>query len=334
MTEEKKTKKRTTGSTSKKKSTTTKKKTTSDKKNTNITEPVAQESNQSMASFADFFSIDEDDTIQSIPAVEETMELVPQSDEIAGVDLKTDPQKQGTMATKKQGQKKTTRARVKKVKKDKLGFNWFFWISFILICIPVGYFLYLLYQASLESRTPVVGTRIETEIQDYIPSNATEVLHNSISALDNVESCEVNLIVETMRITINAKDSLNAEELKLLNEEVYKMVDELLPIETYFTQHYDYKQYDLEITSYNNLESETMAIVTLVKNSKMTAYSNEDLTSPRNPQVAEELRKELEEKERQKENPDEGSTNPELEPGNLVIEEIRENINILNGNNE
>ncbi|MBR3351454.1 MAG: hypothetical protein IKG35_04995, partial [Erysipelotrichaceae bacterium] len=60
--------------------------------------------------------------------------------------------------------KKEKKAKKVKVKKDRLGFNWFFWLSFIVLMVPVCFFLYLLYSAAQETHTPIIGERINTEI--------------------------------------------------------------------------------------------------------------------------------------------------------------------------
>jgi hypothetical protein len=51
--------------------------------------------------------------------------------------------------------------KVRRKKQEKLGFNWFFWISLIVIAIPVAYFISLLIEASKESRVPILGDRIK-----------------------------------------------------------------------------------------------------------------------------------------------------------------------------
>lgn len=155
----------------------------------------------------------------------------------------------------------------KLVKREKkLGFNWFFWISLIAILIPVGYFGRLLYLASQESNVPINGDRIQDTVIYEISQQQVEEVQQVIATVEGVESCSTTLAVQTLRITINAQDSLDADGLKALLETVYEKVIEKLPEETYFTRVENVKEYDLEITAYDNLSNESPVIVSLTKN--------------------------------------------------------------------
>jgi len=208
-------------------------------------------------------------------------------------------------------------AEKKLVKREKrLGFNWFFWISFLAIVIPVAYFGRLLYLASQDSNVPINGTRIQDTVIYEINSTQVTELNEIIKTIEGVEGCNSNLAVQTLRITINANDSLDTDAIKALAEKVYNAIDEKLPIETYFTRVDNIKEYDLEITIYDNLSNESPVIVLLTKN----AASEEEkliqvLSSPVNQKVtdnvlatAEELEKE--QQQSQQENADTQSDGP------------------------
>ena len=203
-----------------------------------------------------------------------------------------------TKKTEKQASTKTT-----KVKKEKLGFNWFFWICFLLLLVPVAYFGYLLYLASQETNTPVIGDRMETDINYKINVEDLPILTQKIQGLENVEKCEVNLIVETLRVSVDAKDDLDAQALKDLSVQVYDLVNETFPVETYFTQFLDFKQYDLEVMAYNNLEAEDCILIVLNKNSQMEQYMVADLTTAKSPETVKELEEEMEKARQEAENP-------------------------------
>ena len=197
---------------------------------------------------------------------------------------------------------KTTKT--KKAKKEKLGINWFFWLVVILIIIPVGYFVKLLHDASLEGTVPVVGDRLKHNLQFVISDEQLESIRGSVGSMDNVERYEVNLIVDTLRLTVDASDDLTSDQLKEMTKNIYAIVDENAPVDTYFVQHYDYKQYDMEINAFTDLDAETPIIVSLYRNSNMENYAVQDLTSPLNKKIAdrlkEEMQKELEEEERER----------------------------------
>ena len=204
----------------------------------------------------------------------------------------------------KEPEKKTTTTKTKKAKKERLGFNWFFWLTVILIMIPVGYFVKLLHDASLEGNVPVVGDRLKHNLQFVISDEQLDSIRSSVGSMGNVEKYEVNLIVDTLRVTVDASDDLTSDQLKEMTKNIYSIIDETAPVDTYFVQHDDYKQYDMEINAFTNLDAETPIIVSLYRNSNMENYVVQDLTSPVNQKIAdrlkEEMQKELEEEERER----------------------------------
>lgn len=198
----------------------------------------------------------------------------------------------------------TKSAKPKKEKEKRLGPNWFFWIVLILIIIPSFYFVKLLHDASLESNVPVVGERLKHNIKDQITEEMKGTISTAVSSMENVELSETNLIVDTLRINVDVKDELTADQMKQMTVDIYNKVAETAPIETYFTQHDEFKQYDLEINIFNNLDVESPIIVSLYRNSHMDKYNVQVLTSPLNSTVAEKLKiriqEELEERERER----------------------------------
>ena len=140
-------------------------------------------------------------------------------------------------------------------KEKKLGPNWFFWIVLILVIIPSFYFVKLLHDASLESNVPVLGERLKHNIQDQITDEMKTTISTAVRSMENVELSETNLIVDTLRITVDANDEMTAGQMKQMTVDIYNKVAETAPIETYFTQHDDFKQYDLEINVFNNLDA-------------------------------------------------------------------------------
>lgn len=200
---------------------------------------------------------------------------------------------------------KKTKAKKVKVKKDKLGFNWFFWLSFIIIMVPVCYFLYLIYSAYQETHIPIVGDRINSEIETVIQTEQVENITARIKGIEGVENCNSDLIVETLRIKIDVNDDLTEEDMQGILTQAYDIVNEVLPVESYFTQHNDYKEYDLEIYSYDNMDSDDLRIILLSKNSKMEEYAVQTLTSAVNQEVADELQELREEQRYERDHPEE-----------------------------
>ena len=248
-------------------------------------------------------------------------EEITKTKEIKKVEVSQDDKKiSGTSATKDSSKKK------KKEKKERLGFNWFFWISFIIILVPVVYFVYLLYSASQESNVPILGTRLETYIETPIETTKVTEVEKAIRELEGVKTAHATLIVETLRVTITADDELTADQLKQLNEAAYQKVDEIIPVATYFSMIKDKKQYDLEITTVNNLSTEDFKMVVLTRNAAMYEgqYVNQLISEPLNPdlvqQILEEERKAQEEENQQQED-DGGDEVQTDEDGNVIIDD-------------
>ena len=248
-------------------------------------------------------------------------EEITKTKEIKKVDVSQDDKKiSGTSATKDSSKKK------KKEKKERLGFNWFFWISFIIILVPVVYFVYLLYTASQESNVPILGTRMETYIDTPIEQGKVAEVETAVNSIEGVKKAYVTLIVETMRVTITADDSYTADQLKQLNEAVYHKVDEILPVSTYFSMLNDKKQYDLEITSVNNMSSEEFKMVVLTRNAAMEegTYNNQLVSEPVNAELVEKILEEerkAQEEEQQQSQQEEEHTPETDENGNVVIDD-------------
>jgi hypothetical protein len=179
--------------------------------------------------------------------------------------------------------------KVKVKKRYRLGFNWFFWISLIVIIIPVIYFVWLLLQAAKVSHTPIVGDRIKNTITYQIDDSTVKQINDTIKTIDGVESVQVNLIVETLRITVNAADGRSAEEYQQMAENIYHAVNGITPIDMYFTRTEEYKQYDLEINVYDNLDADTPIMIALIKNSSMETFVINNLSEPINPELAYQL---------------------------------------------
>jgi hypothetical protein len=86
---------------------------------------------------------------------------------------------------------------------------------------------------------------------------------------------------------------------------IYTIVDEKIPIATYFTRDGDYKQYDLDIMAFTDINSEEIIIINLIKNGSMEEYSVQVLSRPINPELVDRLKEE--------QNPEKEEVQPEQE---------------------
>lgn len=202
----------------------------------------------------------------------------------------------------------------KKAKKqsEKLGFNWVLFVCLIIIAIPCGVFLWIILSALEDTGTPILGNRFLNDLNPAIQTAQVEQIDQKIEGLDGVEACEVNLIVATLRVHVDVSDTLTRDEVKNLALNIYGSITDVLPVETYFTQIEDQKQYDLEINVYNNIELEEEFIMyNVVKNSPMETYLIHDVSTPIDAELAQELRDyviERDKPEEETEDPSEGET--------------------------
>ena len=204
--------------------------------------------------------------------------------------------------TEVEGSKKNMKKTKKTKNSDKLGFNWVLFVCMIIIAIPCGVFLWILLSAMQDTGTPILGNRFLGDLDPAIETAQVETIQGKIAALDGVEDCDVNLIVATMRIHVDADDSLTNENVAVLASQVYEVVNEVLPVETYFTLVDDQKQYDLEINVYNDLSLDDGFIMyNIVKNSAMETYRLQDVSTPIDADLAQDLRDYVVEREKAKE---------------------------------
>ena len=202
-------------------------------------------------------------------------------------------------SAKKKGRKK---------KQEKLGFNWVFFVCMVIIAIPCGVFLWILLSAMQDTGTPIVGNRFLNDLNPAIQTAQVEQIEQKIDGLAGVEKCEVNLIVATLRVTVDVEDTLTAEEVKTLALDVFGIVDTVVPMETYFTFANDQKQYDLEMNIFNNLSYEDEFIMyNVVKNSYMDSYILQDVSTPIDAQLAQDLRDYVTERDNPKEESDDST---------------------------
>lgn len=71
--------------------------------------------------------------------------------------------------------------------------------------------------------------------------------------IEGVESATMDMKSATLRIHLNMQDGYDEDGLTNAAEAAYGIVNNVLPIDTYFTNSNDSKNYDLEIDSYNFL---------------------------------------------------------------------------------
>lgn len=126
------------------------------------------------------------------------------------------------------------------------------WLTLLLILIPCAIVGYVLLTSMEEQDNPVTGSRFsDKDLSPKITETAMTSIKENLSTIPGVEEVTVNLKSATLRIHMNMADDENTEQLEDALNQAYDKVNEILPIETYFTNNEDGKMYDLEIDAYN-----------------------------------------------------------------------------------
>lgn len=155
-------------------------------------------------------------------------------------------------------------------------------VSLILIAIPVWMIGRVIYESYMEGGVPIPAERFEGDIATTISEEQLTQLKTNLTNLAYVESVEINLQSATLKIQVDMKNELTVEELNTLHPEVYATIVGVLPAETYFTQTGEMRNYDLEVSMFNNPETLDVYGI-LVKNSMMAAPKLNVISSPLDP---------------------------------------------------
>lgn len=167
-------------------------------------------------------------------------------------------------------------------------------VGIVVICIPFIILGSILISASKATGTPVLGNRYENDLNPAITEEQLSTIESKIASDNQVESVDVELVTATLRVYVDMQDSLTEEEASALADSVYETVASTLDINTYFTKTGTKKMYDMEIHLYNNMDfsgSEQYLYLITTKNSSMNEPSMQVVSSPKDPDVAAQLRK-------------------------------------------
>ena len=176
-------------------------------------------------------------------------------------------------------------------RKHRFHINWLLIFAIICVAVPAGALGWVLLQAQIETTTPQLGARFEGAFSYEISKDDVKNLEQNLNSLSGVEGVKVTLNVATMRVYIDADNSLDKKRISDLTEEAYGKIDAALPIEKYFTNGLSTIQYDLEIYVYNDMSMEEGFIYfRLVKNAAAETYVLQNVSEALDPELAERLR--------------------------------------------
>jgi len=168
--------------------------------------------------------------------------------------------------------------------------------------VAAAYFGLTLFEVWNLTGTITVGNRFLLQLDPPITTEQLTTIRTQLAETTNVEESSVKLNSATLRITVLINKDLTLEELQTTIVALKDLVNTTLPISTYFTDTDSNKMYDLEIHVYNDKDhtsTETFVYryFVLVKNGTMDAWLVQELSSPVNPELAQQLRDSLNQEE-------------------------------------
>lgn len=170
------------------------------------------------------------------------------------------------------------------------------WFTLIIIMIPVVIVGYVLLTSIGGQNHPVEGSRFsKTDLDPAITDSSISSLETSLTSIDNVEKASVDLLSATLRVHLDLVDSATDDVANQALDSAYNIVNDQLPIDTYFTNKDGSKMYDLEIDSYNYLIDDThtadgWTYLKLTKTGASKGPVTDNMTTAKDPELASQLK--------------------------------------------
>lgn len=170
------------------------------------------------------------------------------------------------------------------------------WFTVIIIMIPVVIVGYVLLTSLGGQNRPVEGSRFsKADLDPAITKDNISSLESALGNIDNVEKVSVNLLSATLRVHIDLVDSATDDVANVALDSAYNIVNEQLPIDTYFTNKDSSKMYDLEIDSYNYLIDDThtadgWTYLKLTKTGASDGPVTDNMTTAKDPELSNQLK--------------------------------------------
>ena len=140
------------------------------------------------------------------------------------------------------------------------------------------------------------GSRFsKADLDPAITKDNISSLESALGNIDNVEKVSVNLLSATLRVHIDLVDSATDDVANVALDSAYNIVNEQLPIDTYFTNKDSSKMYDLEIDSYNYLIDDThtadgWTYLKLTKTGASDGPVTDNMTTAKDPELSNQLK--------------------------------------------
>ncbi len=168
------------------------------------------------------------------------------------------------------------------------------WLTLFVILIPVVFILYVLATSAVGQDKPVPGDRFQgNDLNPKITKENVEEVQSRMSSISGVDNVTVNLKSATLRINLDMGDSMDTDAITDAVDEAYDIIDSMLPIGTYFTNHDDGKMYDLEINGYNFIPAEGQdtggQVIVEITKTGAGKKTTDVLTKPRDKDLVDEI---------------------------------------------
>lgn len=148
----------------------------------------------------------------------------------------------------------TNKEKIDVKKKTKKEPNWILRITIIVLLVPILAIIFVLLTSIETKGEPVFGGRFDEQLKNKITDTQLKEVKN-ILVYAGVESVSVNLKSATLRVNINAADTIDRASLEAIAADAYAKVISILPVDQYFTNIVEgektIKMYDVEVSAYN-----------------------------------------------------------------------------------
>lgn len=178
----------------------------------------------------------------------------------------------------------------------------FIFVGILIILIPFIILGVILIQASMSTGKPILGDRFKNDLNPAITSEQLKEISTKIKGQSNVDSVDVSLKTATLRVYVDVSDTSSEQQVMDMSKSAYQDVISILDINTYFTQHDGKEMYDIEIHAYNqdkNTEENFIYVITN-KNSSMEEEHSQVVSKALDPELAQQLRDDVIERENKK----------------------------------
>ncbi len=204
--------------------------------------------------------------------------------------------------------------------KQKKNFKFKFTFSNIVFALGIAFVLIpsliiggILLQSSLQTGSVIAGNRFNNDLEPEITKDLVGLTEEAIIALPNVTVNEINLKAATLRITVTIPSGLDEESKLELVQDIMDKINGVVPFSEYFTATDTKKMYDLEVNIIDKVGDTHTTYIQVVKNANMETFSVQDLLTPVNPELAQQLLDKLNEKNQDTTNTDGTTDNTDTE---------------------